>query len=175
MRLGKLRSLGFRSNLLRALPSWLPDLVVYDFDGVMTDNRVLVREDGLESVSCNRGDGMGVNMIRALGIPQIILSTETNPVVQARAAKIGIPAIGGSRDKRANLELYCSENGCRIERTLYVGNDMNDFEAMSAAGFGVAPADAHPRILALAKLVTRAAGGAGVIRELADLLEAATE
>ncbi|SKA83743.1 3-deoxy-D-manno-octulosonate 8-phosphate phosphatase, YrbI family [Paucidesulfovibrio gracilis DSM 16080] len=152
------------------LPRWKPRLIIYDFDGVMTDNRVMVRQDGMESVSCNRGDGMGINMIRKLDIQQIILSTETNPVVLARAEKIGIPAIGGSSDKLAALGEYLHEQGIPARFTYFVGNDLNDAEAMHASGFGVAPRDAHPRVKLLAGLVTHARGGAGVVRELADLL-----
>jgi len=55
-------------------------LIVYDFDGVMTDNRVMVSEDGMESVMVSRADGLGINMIKEIGMPQMILSTETNPV-----------------------------------------------------------------------------------------------
>jgi len=162
--IGKLPLLGGK------LPHWKPELIVYDFDGVMTDNKVIVREDGLESVACNRGDGMGINMIKKLDIPQIILSTETNPVVLARAQKIGIPAIGGSKNKRAALQDYCAQNSITMHRTYFVGNDMNDYEAMKSAGFGIAPRDAHLDVKELAGIVTMAIGGAGVIRELADLL-----
>ena len=152
------------------LPPQRPDLVVFDFDGVMTDNRVILREDGLESVVCNRGDGLGVGIIRGLGISQIILSTETNPVVAARARKLDLPVIHGTSDKRRTLREYCDTNGISPERVFYVGNDTNDREVMGICGFRICPADAHPAILAIADLVTNAAGGTGVVRELADLI-----
>lgn len=145
-------------------------LVVYDFDGVMTDNRVFVRQDGLESVAANRGDGLGIGMIRRLGLEQVILSTETNPVVVARAKKIGIPAIHGSSDKPTALRRMAEQRGVELSEILYVGNDTNDLEAMRLAGWKVAPADAHPKILAEVDYVTTAPGGRGVIRELADVL-----
>jgi len=146
------------------------DLVVYDFDGVMTDNRVHTREDGLESVSANRGDGLGVNMIKALGLPQIILSTERNPVVLSRAKKIGIPAIGGCSNKLTALIGYAETNGYAMERILFVGNDINDLDAMLATGYPVAPADADESVRRICVLVTKAPGGAGVVRELAGVL-----
>ncbi|XPV75728.1 MAG: KdsC family phosphatase [Desulfovibrio sp.] len=152
------------------LPKNAPALLVYDFDGVMTDNRVIVREDGLESVVCNRGDGLGINIIKKMDIPQIILSTETNPVVAARAKKIGIPAIHGSSNKKETLQNFCQENDIAMTDVFFVGNDMNDYEVMEACGFGICPSDSHKNIITLAGLTTEAKGGYGVIRELADLL-----
>lgn len=143
-------------------------LVVYDFDGVMTDNRVLVREDGVESVMCNRSDGLGIGMIRRLGVEQVILSTEENPVVLARARKIRLEAVHGCADKQAGLRTLASDRGIATSDILYVGNDTNDLEAMRIAGIAVAPADSHPEILAIAHHITAAKGGHGVIRELAD-------
>ncbi len=146
------------------------ELVVYDFDGVMTDNRVLVREDGLEAVFCNRSDGLGIGIIRSLGVDQAILSTETNPVVAARAKKLGVPAKHACEDKGQGLRELAHERGVNLSQVLFVGNDTNDLPAFDLAGVRVAPADAHPRILGLAHVVTAAKGGAGVVRELADML-----
>lgn len=146
------------------------DCIVYDFDGVMTDNRVLVSQDGTEAVFCNRADGLGVGLIRALGIPQMILSTEANPVVAARAAKLRIPAVQDCADKGAALARLLDARGLDPRRVLFVGNDVNDLPALRLVGWPVAPADAHPSALAAARLVTRARGGQGVVRELADIL-----
>jgi len=145
-------------------------LIVYDFDGVMTDNRVLVTEAGEEAVSCNRGDGLGVNMIKSLGIEQIILSTETNHVVQRRAQKIGLVAVNGAGDKRKWLLSYCKKLNVALENILYIGNDVNDFEVMSEVGYPVCPSDAHEKIQAISCRKTQAGGGEGVVRELADWL-----
>ncbi len=147
-------------------------LVIYDFDGVMTDNRVFVNQDGGESVAANRSDGLGIGMIRKLGVEQCILSTETNPVVSARAKKLGIEAMQSVSDKGAAIIELAASKGVSLTDVLYVGNDVNDSDAMGLAGFKVAPADAHPAILALADYVTEAPGGFGVIRELADVLGA---
>jgi YrbI family 3-deoxy-D-manno-octulosonate 8-phosphate phosphatase len=133
----------------------------------MTDNRVWVNEDGIESVAVNRGDGMGVSMIRKRGIPQIILSTERNRVVQARADKLQIPAIQGSDNKEHDLAVYCLKHSVDLSRVLYVGNDINDLAVMQTVGFRVAPADAVSEILAIADYVTKSVGGGGVVREIA--------
>lgn len=170
--------LGLDGEMLRLTGRGLPGadrikLVVYDFDGVMTDNRVTVDQDGRELITANRSDGMGVNLIRRLGLEQVILSTEVNPVVTARARKIGLEAIHGIRDKGSALLELAAKRKISVADILYVGNDINDADAMGLAGFKVAPADGHPAILAQADYVTAAAGGQGVIRELADVLTAA--
>lgn len=150
------------------------DLIVYDFDGVMTNNRVYVFEDGREAVQVNRADGLGVNMIRSIGIPQIILSTETNPVVAARATKLGVECLQGIDAKDEALEQYCAKHGYQLEGVLYVGNDLNDLAAMQIVGFPVAPADAHAQILLTSKLILETKGGDGVVRELAAYIDAMT-
>jgi len=146
------------------------DLIVYDFDGVMTDNRVIVFQDGTEAVIANRADGLGVDFFRTLGTPQLILSTETNPVVKARADKLKLGVISSCSDKEKALRTYCKGNGYALKKVLYVGNDINDVEAMKIVGFPVAPADAHAKVKAIAKLVTEAKGGEGVVKELADFM-----
>lgn len=147
-------------------------LIVYDFDGVMTDNRVYVDQNGIETVAANRGDGMGTGFITRLGIEQLILSTEKNEVVKARARKLGIEAAHGIHHKSTVVKQLAATKGVELKDVLYVGNDVNDANAMKLCGFKVAPADAHPAILAIADYVTEAKGGFGVIRELADVLNA---
>ena len=146
------------------------NLIVYDFDGVMTGNRVIIFQDGTEAVIVNRSDGLGVERFRSLGIPQLILSTETNPVVKARAAKLHLDVIASCKDKKHALENYCTQKGYDLNRVMYVGNDLNDLEVMRIVGFPIAPADAHPKIKKVAKLTTEAKGGEGVVKELSDYL-----
>ncbi len=146
------------------------ELVVYDFDGVMTDNRAIVLEDGTEGVFINRSDGLGVELIGGLGIAQLILSSEVNSVVKARAQKLGLEVICSCRDKKAVLENYCKQNNYNLKKVIFVGNDLNDFEVMKTVGISVAPRDAFAEILAIAKVVTSAKGGEGVVRELSDIL-----
>jgi 3-deoxy-D-manno-octulosonate 8-phosphate phosphatase (KDO 8-P phosphatase) len=147
-----------------------PDLIVYDFDGVMTDNRVLVFQDGTEAVFVNRSDGWGIDQLWKAGFKQIILSTESNHVVSARAAKLKIEVYQDCGDKAKELSKFCIKNKIDLANVLYVGNDINDLAAMLIVGFPVAPADAHPDILRIAKHVTLSKGGMGVIKELSELL-----
>jgi len=161
-----LHTIGLKEKNL--IPAADIELIVYDFDGVMTDNTALIGEDGKELVRVNRSDGLGINIIREKGVQQLILSTERNQVVSARADKVGLPVIHGVQDKRLVLEAYCKENGFDPQHTLYVGNDTNDMEVMKYVGISVAPADAHHSILGIATVVLKTRGGDGVIRELAD-------
>jgi 3-deoxy-D-manno-octulosonate 8-phosphate phosphatase (KDO 8-P phosphatase) len=143
-------------------------LIVFDFDGVMTDNRVYVFEDGREAVVCNRSDGLGVTMLKAAGFDMLILSTETNPVVARRAEKLKLPYLHGIGDKGSALMKIAADRGIAATDIAMVGNDVNDMPAMDIAGLSIAPADAHRDILAIADHVTKAKGGHGVVRELAE-------
>ncbi|MEW6055125.1 MAG: HAD hydrolase family protein [Bdellovibrionota bacterium] len=143
-------------------------LIVYDFDGVLTDNRVWVTEDGRESVACNRSDGWWMGQIRKLGIEQIILSTEKNPVVSARARKLNIEAIQGQEDKKAALVALLEKKSLTPSDVCYIGNDMNDAGCMQIVGFSMCPNDSHPEILKLAKKTIPAAGGSGIVRHVYD-------
>jgi YrbI family 3-deoxy-D-manno-octulosonate 8-phosphate phosphatase len=146
------------------------DLMVTDFDGVLTDDRVLVFDDGREAVFCSRSDGLACDLLRGSGLEMLILSTETNPVVSARAAKLGIGVIQASTDKERALRDLVEERGLDLSRVMYIGNDVNDAGALSIVGWPVVPADAHPDVVALARLSTVAKGGEGVLRELASEL-----
>lgn len=153
----------------RGWPSRI-DLVVFDFDGVLTDNRVLVLEDGREAVFCNRGDGMGLEKLRHHGVETMVLSTERNPVVSARCKKLQMPCVQGLSDKAAALRSFVKERGLELDRVMYVGNDLNDLACMNAVGFAVAPRDAVPTVLDQADLVLTNRGGDGAVRELCDLI-----
>lgn len=141
-----------------------------DFDGVFTDNRVIVREDGLESVICSRGDGMGIELLRKAGLPMFILSKETNKVVAARAKKLKLDVAHGIEGKLEIFHNWLAEKGVDVAKTVYIGNDVNDLECLRAAGCGVAVADAHPFALEAADFVLSTPGGHGAIRELADMI-----
>ena len=155
----------------RARP--LPDpvlLVVFDFDGVFTDNKVYTADDGTETVMCDRRDGLGVKMLRERGIDMFILSLETNPVVEARARKLGLAVETGCEDKAAFLARLLERRVLDPANVVYMGNDVNDLDAMKLAGFGATPADAHPAVLKTADLVVSAPGGHGAVRELCEII-----
>jgi len=146
-------------------------LIVYDFDGVMTDNKVYVDQDGKEMVQVNRGDGLAISEINKLGINQIIISTEKNRVVTARAKKLNILCLQGIKDKKLALAEYCTSNNIPLKKVAFIGNDINDVEAMEISGISYCPSDAHDSIKAISNHTLYTRGGDGVIRELLDLIK----
>ena len=145
-------------------------LLVYDFDGVMTDNKVYLDQHGNEMVQVNRADGLGVAEIRKFGIEQIILSTETNPVVVARAKKLDLFCIQGVNNKAQALVDYCENLQIELSNVAYVGNDINDLEVMKLVGTTFCPVDAHVSIKEISQCILLSKGGEGVSREIFDLL-----
>lgn len=147
-------------------------LLVVDFDGVMTNNRVLLDQDGRESVLCNRGDGWGIEQLTRTGVAVIVLSTEANRVVSARCQKLGITCIQGCSEKLSTLKEVAKTRGVAPEQIMYVGNDENDLECMRWVGFPVAVADAEAAVRAGSVFITERRGGDGAVREICDLLRA---
>ena len=146
-------------------------LVVMDFDGVLTDNRVWVDQDGRERVAAYRSDSMGLNVVRrSLPIEFLVLSTETDPVVTARCNKMKIPAIQGVSEKASVLQELLQQKNLPADEVLYIGNDVNDLGCFEIAGYAVAPADAEEEVKRRADLVLTRKGGLGAVRELCDLL-----
>ena len=151
----------------RSLPTRV-ELLVCDFDGVMTDDRVWVDQDGREAVAANRSDGLGIARLRKAGIPLVVLSTETNPIVAARCRKLELPVIQGVGDKAAALRSLLEERNLDPRGVVYLGNDVNDLPCFSLVGCAVAVADARPEVIAQADLVLTHKGGRGAVRELCD-------
>jgi YrbI family 3-deoxy-D-manno-octulosonate 8-phosphate phosphatase len=148
------------------------DLVISDFDGVITDNRVWVNEDGIEFVAAYRSDSIGVQMLRAAGIEVMILSSEPNRVVEARARKMGVQVIHGVGiyDKGRVMREVLEQKTIKAENVIYIGNDLNDLPCFEVAGWSVAVADAYPEVIQAADYVLEKAGGYGALRELCNLI-----
>lgn len=144
------------------------DAVVTDFDGVHTDDTALIDGDGGEHVRVSRSDGMGVARLRRAGIPVLILSTETHPVVRARADKLRVEVLQAVDDKAAAITAWAHERGVPLSRIAYLGNDVNDLPAMALVGWPVAVADARPEVRSAARAVLQRGGGQGAVRELAE-------
>jgi YrbI family 3-deoxy-D-manno-octulosonate 8-phosphate phosphatase len=152
--------------------------IVFDFDGVFTDNKVYVDQDGRESVRCDRGDGLAFDFVRSyakrdlLDVELFVLSKEGNPVVQARCKKLGLECRQGVADKLAYLQQYLQErfpgNANPWAGLVYLGNDLNDLSVMCKAGCAVAPMDAHPLILSVAHHVFPQRGGDGFVRAFVE-------
>jgi N-acylneuraminate cytidylyltransferase len=157
----------------RVGPRPLPDqveLVVLDFDGVLTDNRVWVDAEGRELVAAHRGDGWGIARLNELGVEIVVLSRETDPVVAARCNKLGLPFVQGLTNKVDTLRQMMAERGIDPANTIYLGNDVNDLPCFPVVACAVVVADAHPEVILKADMVLNRRGGHGAVRELCDLL-----
>jgi YrbI family 3-deoxy-D-manno-octulosonate 8-phosphate phosphatase len=143
-------------------------LAVFDFDGVFTDNRVWVNERGEEALAFSRSDGLGLRRLDEVGVRSLIVSTEENPIVGARARKLRIDCVQGIADKLAVLRERATEAGVSLEQTAFIGNDINDAECLRAVGCPVVPADAWPEVRPLARWVLSRVGGSGCVREFCD-------
>jgi YrbI family 3-deoxy-D-manno-octulosonate 8-phosphate phosphatase len=146
-------------------------LIAFDFDGVFTDNMVYVFQDGSEAVRCNRSDGIGLQKLKRRGIETVIISTEANPVVTARAQKLKIRCFQNCKDKRNTLEKLSGELGISLDEVAFVGNDINDLPCLNLVGLPIVVNDAHPDVVALARCQTKNPGGYGAVREVCDIFE----
>ena len=144
------------------------ELIVFDFDGVLTNDKVLVDQNGIESVVCSRSDGLGFDVLKILEKSTYIISTELNMVVSKRAEKLGIPVLQGVQNKKDIVKKLSKEKKINFSNILFVGNDLNDYHAMKFCGYSVCPSDSHPVIKDLASYVLKTKGGDGVVRELLE-------
>ena len=145
-------------------------LVAFDFDGVFTDNMVYVFENGTEAVRCTRGDGIGLKKLRQIGIDTVIISSEANPVVSARARKLQIDCVQNCKNKRGALEDRMAKMGISLNQVAFVGNDINDLACLTCVGLPIVVKDAHPDVIPVARYQTRTPGGHGAVREICDLI-----
>jgi len=146
------------------------DLLVLDFDGVITDNRVWTGPEGSEMVASNRSDSEGLAQLRKAGVEAVVISKEVNPVVAARCQKLKLPFVQGIQDKGPALSRLMAERGADPARTVYLGNDTNDLVCFPLVGWAAAVADAHPEVRRAADYILTKPGGQGAVRELCDLI-----
>jgi len=158
-------------RLHRPMPQKI-ELIICDFDGVITDNRVWVDQDGNESIAAYRSDSLRIQELRELGIEVMILSSEVNRVVSARAKKMGVEAIHGMGiyEKGRVMREILERKNVQAENIIYIGNDLNDLPCFEIAGWSVAVADAYPEVIRMADHVLTRSGGHGALRELCDLI-----
>ncbi len=142
------------------------DAIIFDFDGVLTDNHVYVSSAGIESVRCNRSDGYSFSLFKKIGIRVFILSSETDKVVKRRGEKLKIETIIASKDKKKDLLTICKKNKLDPKRLVYVANDLNDLEVMKECGISFAVSDAVDEVKSLADIVLKSKGGGLVAREI---------
>ena len=144
------------------------DSIIFDFDGVFTDNHVYLSQDGTEAVRCSRCDGIGVRMLKSVSDKICVLSTESNEVVSRRAQKLDIDVHQSIIDKASYLEtVLVPKYGLDLEKVLYIGNDINDIGCMRLCGFSVCPSDSNPLVFKEVDHVLSSRGGDGIALEIA--------
>lgn len=145
-----------------------PKVVVLDFDGVFTDNKVTLH-DNHDSLSCDRSDGWGIQQLLNKKFPVACMTKSRSPLVNRRLDYFkGIERMTGVDNKNLALKRYAEFLGYRREDIAYLGNDTNDLRSVIWAGTGIAPSDAHPKVKASADVVLSSVGGKGAIREVCD-------
>ncbi|HRQ23149.1 MAG TPA: HAD hydrolase family protein, partial [Anaerolineales bacterium] len=119
-----------------------------------------------------RSDSMLIKTLREKGVEVMILSSEPNPVVKARAQKMGVEAIHGigMQDKGRAMREVLGQKNVKAENVIYVGNDLNDLPCFEIAGWSVAVADAYPEVIRAADFVLTKKGGHGAVRELCEMV-----
>jgi YrbI family 3-deoxy-D-manno-octulosonate 8-phosphate phosphatase len=171
----KIAELLLREQLKKRRCSMLPDKVLgvaFDFDGVMTDNRVWTDQAGNETVACDRSDGWGLNQLKKTDLKLVVLSTEMNPVVAARCKKLGIDCLQGlGANKLEAFSKWCSDNNLNSSTVIFVGNDANDVECLNFAACGIVTADAYPEARSAANIILEKPGGGGAVREVCDMID----
>jgi len=161
-----------KSNDIHNINICKPELLAFDFDGVLTNNKVLVSSDGKETVICSRADGLAFDYLNAIRFPTYVVSTERNKVVRERCKKLGITVFNAVENKLSTIKEISKLENIPIEKFLFIGNDLNDYEVMNACGLSACPADSHPKIKAISDYILKSKGGEGVARELLeDLLK----
>jgi 3-deoxy-D-manno-octulosonate 8-phosphate phosphatase (KDO 8-P phosphatase) len=162
-RAGRPRGVGARARRIR--------LLVLDVDGVLTDGRMILSERGDELKAFHTHDGMGITLARRAGLVIALVTGEKSPIAQSRGAKLGVEdVVLGARRKGDVLEELMAKHGVRREQTAFMGDDLLDLPALQGAGLAVAPANAVAEVRAAVHLVTRAAGGAGAVRECVEVI-----
>ena len=141
---------------------------ILDFDGVLTNNKVLVDEQNKEYVLCNRSDGLAFDALRSLKVQSFLVSTDKNPLVKARARKLRVEAFNNVAEKSKFIKRLADERNLNLGKMFYVGNDLNDFKAMKLCNYSACPSDSHDRIKNIATYNLKCMGGDGVLREILE-------
>jgi len=146
-------------------------LFATDVDGVLTDAGMYYSESGDEWKKFNTRDGMGIKLLQKAGLITAIVTQERTRLVARRAEKLAIPELHqGVMDKLTVMRDMARRHGISLKQVMYIGDDVNDIEALRAVGFSAAPADGLPQVLQVVDYVCRQKGGEGAVRELAEMI-----
>ena len=154
-------------------PKEIPEIKMFltDCDGCLTDGGMYYSEHGDELKKFNTRDGMGFALLRNKGIVTGIVTSENVDLNKRRAQKLKLDVLeAGRKDKVAAVKALCEKYAISLENVAYIGDDINDLDVIKMVGYGCCPADAMPQVRDVAKYVTKAKGGEGVIREVVEAI-----
>ena len=154
--------------------------VVFDFDGVFTNNKLLLDQNGIEYIVVSRSDGYAINLLKMAKLKKFhnldffVLSTEKNPIVKFRCEKMKLECVSGVSNKLEYLTSRIQLSGLEVDeglrKTIYLGNDLNDLSVMRRVGLAIAPADAHYRIKEIGSIIGKNKGGQDFVREIVEMM-----
>ena len=170
-RLTPQRKLRLRSGLSPLSALRRIKLFATDVDGVLTDAGMYYSESGDEWKKFNTRDGMGIKLLQRAGIITAIVTQERTKLVARRAEKLTIPELHqGVMDKLTVIREMAARHGLSLKQVAYIGDDVNDLEALKAVGFSASPADGLPAVVAAVDYVCRKKGGEGAVREIIEMI-----
>ncbi len=142
-----------------------------DVDGVLTDGRVIIHDDGQESKHFHSRDGLGLKILARAGVEPVIITGRVSKVVEIRARDLGITELHQKvADKWPVFEEILKRRGLTPQEAAFAGDDLIDLPILSRVGLALAPADACPEVLAAAHFVSRSQGGHGAVREMVEFI-----
>lgn len=146
-------------------------LIGFDVDGVFTDGRFYLSNEGVESKTFNTQDGYGIRQLLDAGLAVVVISGRQSAAVDKRMKELGVPhVIQGCKDKVAAFDELIGKLGINADQTVFVGDDIPDLPLLRHAGFGIAVANAVPGVKTECDFVTSAQGGSGAVREVCELV-----
>lgn len=148
-------------------------LACFDVDGTLTDGRLLFDSDGRELKAFHVHDGQGLVLLRKAGLQVALVTARTSPIVEQRAAELGVAAHMAIKDKLACVRGIATQSGITLEEVMFMGDDLPDLGVLQAVGLATAPANAHGWTRQRVHWRTLSRGGEGAAREVCDLLLAA--
>ena len=147
------------------------ELILADVDGVLTDGRIVVNNQGIETKHFHIRDGMGIRLWQRAGYRFGVVSLRSSQIVKTRAAELDIGIVRqGADDKLATSLEIVAQLGLSAQQVCYIGDDLPDLPVVRAVGLGVAVADACGELVEAADYVTKAPGGCGAVREVIEMI-----
>jgi len=146
-------------------------LILSDVDGVLTDGRIVINNEGIETKSFHVRDGMGIRLWQKAGYRFGLITLRSSQIVKLRVAELGIDVIRqGIENKQIAMRQILTELRLKADQVCYIGDDLPDLSVTRSVGLGVAVADACAELRKAAHYVTTMPGGAGAVRETVELI-----